>query len=51
MGPLKNPSKGGAKYALTFVDDYSRYFVVYLLKGKSEVAVKLREFKTVYEKQ
>ena len=49
--PMKNPSKGGAKYVPTFVDDYSRYFVAYLLLKKSEVAIKLRELMTFYEKQ
>uniref|UniRef100_A0AAV1TLZ0 Polyprotein n=1 Tax=Peronospora matthiolae TaxID=2874970 RepID=A0AAV1TLZ0_9STRA len=51
MGPMNNPSKGGAKYVLTFVDDYSRYVVAYFLKKKSEVAIKLREFMTFYENQ
>jgi hypothetical protein len=51
MGPMKTPSKGGAKYVLTFVDDYSRYVVAYLLKKKSEVAAKLNAFMKFYEKQ
>ncbi|KAE8963744.1 hypothetical protein PR002_g29190 [Phytophthora rubi] len=40
MGPMKSTSKGGAKYILTFVDDFSRYVVAYFLKKKSEVASK-----------
>ncbi|CAH0478581.1 unnamed protein product [Peronospora belbahrii] len=51
MGPMTNPSKGGANYVLTFVDDYARYVVTYFLKKKSEVAIKLSEFKTFHEKQ
>ncbi|KAE9023480.1 hypothetical protein PR003_g13857 [Phytophthora rubi] len=51
MGPMKSTSKGGAKYILTFVDDFSRYVVVYFLKKKSEVASKLKEFMRFYEKQ
>ncbi|GMG18092.1 unnamed protein product [Phytophthora fragariaefolia] len=51
MGPMKTPSKGGAKYVLTFVDDFSRYVVAYFLKKKSEVASKLKEFMRFYEKQ
>lgn len=27
MGPMRTVSKGGAKYVLTFVNDYSRYVV------------------------
>ncbi|OWY92427.1 LOW QUALITY PROTEIN: hypothetical protein PHMEG_00038582, partial [Phytophthora megakarya] len=38
MGPMKTRSKEGARYVLVFVDDYSRYVVVYFLKKKSEVA-------------
>ena len=48
---MKKPSKGGAKYVLTLVDDYSRYVMAYILKRKSEVTAKIREFKTFYEKQ
>ncbi|KAE9332807.1 hypothetical protein PR003_g14330, partial [Phytophthora rubi] len=51
MGPMKSTSKGGAKYILTFVDNFSRYVVAYLLKKKSEVASKLKEFMRFYEKQ
>ncbi|KAE8902077.1 hypothetical protein PF003_g13852 [Phytophthora fragariae] len=48
---MKSTSKGGAKYILTFVDDFSRYVVAYLLQKKSEVASKLKEFMRFYEKQ
>ncbi|OWY92417.1 Integrase, catalytic core protein, partial [Phytophthora megakarya] len=41
MGPMRTLSKGGVRYVLTFVDDYSRYVVAYFLKNKSEVAAKL----------
>uniref|UniRef100_A0AAV1UZQ8 Integrase catalytic domain-containing protein n=1 Tax=Peronospora matthiolae TaxID=2874970 RepID=A0AAV1UZQ8_9STRA len=51
MGPMTNPSKGGANYVLTFVDDYARYVVTYFLKKKSEVAIKLSEFMNFYENQ
>ncbi|GMF33593.1 unnamed protein product [Phytophthora fragariaefolia] len=34
MGPIRTVSKGGAKYVLTFVDDYSRYVVAYFMKSK-----------------
>ncbi|GMF33539.1 unnamed protein product [Phytophthora fragariaefolia] len=51
MGPVRTVSKGGAKYVLTFVDDYSRYVVAYFMKTKSEVANKLKGFKAFYENQ
>ncbi|OWY90659.1 Rve-domain-containing hypothetical protein [Phytophthora megakarya] len=51
MGPMRTLSKGGARYVLSFVDDYSRYVVAYFLKNKSEVVAKLSEFKAFYENQ
>jgi transposase InsO family protein len=45
MGPMKTKSAGGAKYILLFIDDYSRYITVYLLKAKSEVSKKFKEHK------
>ena len=51
MGPMRTLSKGGAKFVLTLVDDYSRYVVAYLMKNKSEVPGKLKEFRAFYENQ
>ena len=45
-GPMRNESFGGSRYFITFIDDYSRYSTVYILKRKSEA---LEYFKT-YEK-
>ncbi|CAN1352538.1 Retrovirus-related Pol polyprotein from transposon TNT 1-94, partial [Linum perenne] len=44
-------SKGGKHYYITFVDDYSRYTKVYLLKTKDEAAQKFLTFKTESENQ
>ncbi|OWZ14338.1 LOW QUALITY PROTEIN: polyprotein [Phytophthora megakarya] len=39
MDPVKTKSKGGTRYVLFFVDDYSRYVVTYFLKKKkNEIA-------------
>ena len=46
IGPMRTISKGGAKYVLTLVDDYSRYVVAYLMKNKSG---ELKEFRAFYE--
>lgn len=43
-GPFKTPTFGGKLYFITFIDDYSRYSVVYLLRKKSEAFEKFKEF-------
>jgi hypothetical protein len=37
-GPMPKASKGGSRYLATFLDDYSKLFVVQPLKKKSNVA-------------
>lgn len=51
MGPMKTTSNGGARYLLTFVDDYSRFVTGYFLKKKSEVADKFIHYKSQVENQ
>ena len=34
IGPINQVSTGGARYILTFIDDYSRYTIVYFMKEK-----------------
>ena len=41
----------GYEYFITFVDDYSRYGNVYLMRHKSEAFEKFREYKVEAEKQ
>ena len=50
-GPLNVSARGNYNYFLTFIDDFSRYGYVYLLKYKSEVFEKFKEFRTKVEKQ
>ena len=38
--------KGGFRYAITFVDDHSRIFMVYLLKEKSDTVSATERFLT-----
>ena len=40
-----------AKYALTFIDDFSRFYWVYFLKHKSEVFGLFKVFKDLVENQ
>jgi len=48
-GPMKTTSLGGARYYVLFIDDYSRYIVVYILRQKSETFAKFREYKALVE--
>ena len=36
VGPLETPSHGGSRYFVTFIDDYSNWTTVYMMKKKSE---------------
>ncbi|CEG39545.1 polyprotein [Plasmopara halstedii] len=51
MGLMKTKLKGGAMYVLTFVDDHSRFVVVYFRKEMSEVETKFKAYKALYEDQ
>lgn len=50
-GPMQQCSFGGAKYLVTFTDDYTRKTYGYLLKRKSEVMHHFIIFKNEVEKQ
>jgi hypothetical protein len=50
-GPMRIESKGGARHFVTFTDDYSRWTQTYLIRKKSEVASKFREYKNFVETQ
>ena len=48
-GPMSVNSVGGSTYFVTFIDDYSRFTTVYLMKHKSEVLEKFKEFVELVE--
>ena len=48
-GTIRVPAVDGVKYYLTFVDDYSRFTSVYLLKSKEHVFERFVEFKNLVE--
>lgn len=50
-GPMENTSIGGAKYYITFIDDYSRKVYVYFMKNKSEAFEKFKQFKNLVENE
>ena len=50
-GPMSTQAKGGYEYVVTFMDDYSRYGYVYLMKRKSEAFEIFKEFMAEVENQ
>ena len=48
-GPMKTPSLSGAKFFVTFVDDFSRKIFVYFIKNKSDVFKTFKIFKAAVE--
>ena len=45
-GPIKTTSLGGHRYVVSFIDSYSRFACASLIKHKSEVLEKFRQFCT-----
>ena len=50
-GPFDVPYFNGEKYFITFIDDFSRYRYVYLLKEKSQAINSLEVFVNEVERQ
>ncbi|GKD23889.1 retrotransposon protein, putative, ty1-copia subclass [Tanacetum coccineum] len=50
-GPFKTVSREGASYFITFIDDFSRYGYVYLMKHKHEVFETFKAFQNEVENQ
>lgn len=48
-GPMEVPSMGGARYFISFIDDYSRNVNVYFLKNKSNVKEIFQMYKNEME--
>ena len=49
-GPLNVQARGGYEYFISFIDDYSRYGYIYLMRRKSETFEKFKEFRSEVEK-
>ena len=47
--PLVQDSLSGYHYFLTFTDDLSRYGYIYLMKHKSEIVERFKEFQSEVE--
>jgi transposase InsO family protein len=50
-GPMRTTSMDGAKYFITFIDDFSRKVWLYVLKTKYECFIRFKEFKALVEMQ
>ena len=48
--PMTTHARGGYSYFITFTDDLSRFGYVYLMKHKSEVFDKFKEYQSMVEK-
>ena len=48
--PMSVDAHGGYRYFLTFTDDLSRYGYIYLMKHKSEIVERFKEFQSEVEK-
>ena len=49
--PMNIQARGGYEYFVTFIDDYSKYGYIYLLRRTSECFDKFKEFKAETEKR
>ncbi len=49
-GPLETPSLGGARYFVTFIDDFSKWTFVYTMKQKSETFTCFKKFHKLAER-
>ena len=50
-GPMSVHARGGFVYFITFIDDYSRYGHLYLMRYKFETFERFKEFRNEVEKQ
>ena len=51
VGKISPTSKGGANFAVTFLDDFSHYVVVKAIKNKSDVFSEFNKYKNQVENQ
>ena len=50
-GPMTIQARCGFEYFITFIDDYSRYGCIYLMRHKSEAFEKFKEYRVETEKR
>ena len=49
-GPMSTSARGGYEYFINFIDDYSRYGYIYLMRHKSVAFEKFKEYKAEVKK-
>jgi hypothetical protein len=47
--PMQLPTHTSFKYFITFIDDYSKYTVVYILRNKSQAFSTFQKYKAIAE--
>ena len=47
--PISTSARDGYEYFITFIDDYSMYRYIYLMRHKSETFEKFKEYKAKVE--
>ena len=50
-GPMRTTSMGGAKYFVTFIDNFSRKVWLYVLKAKDKCFIRFKKLKALMETQ
>ena len=50
-GPLPNPSLNGARYFVSFIDNFNRFTILYFLKEKSGAFQAFQSYKAFVELQ
>jgi hypothetical protein len=50
-GPMSSVARGGFQYFITFTDDFSRYGYIYLMRHKSKLFEKFKEFQNEVQNQ
>lgn len=51
LGPIDVPSLGKARYFVTFIDDFSKWTLEFIMKRNSEVPERFKTFKALAENQ
>ncbi|GJT92490.1 gag-pol polyprotein [Tanacetum coccineum] len=50
-GPSSVSTKGGSKYYVSFIDDFTRYTWIYLIKRRSDFLIVFKEFRALVKTQ